>query len=120
MRPASFVGSNRAHQVGTIGRTSKDFAEALIVFADTRDSRDRRIETRLSHLHWIDDRQRRLLLERLHPPIPKLRLVVQCVQNGRRVTLAGTTLDAYRYRSPVGECARWIVTRGACDGPVGG
>ncbi len=51
-----------------------------------------------AHFHRIDDRESRLLLERLHPAIPELRLVVQGVQNGRCVTLAGAPLDADQHR----------------------
>jgi hypothetical protein len=35
-----------------------------------------------------------LLLERLHTPIPELRLVVKRVQNSRRVALADVAFDA--------------------------
>ena len=77
-------------------------------------------QARLAHLHWIDDRQRRLLLKRLDPAVPELRLVVEGIQNGRRVALADAAFDTDRNRPAVGESAGGIVTGAAGHGAVSG
>src|SRR5207245_8987879 len=69
-------------------------------------------------LDGVDDRQRRLLLERLHPPVPELRLVVKGVQNGRGVALADTAFDADGGGLPVGKRARGLRAVAARPGPV--
>jgi len=52
----------------------------------------------------------RLLLQRIDPAVPKLRLVIERVQNSRRIALTGASGDADRDRAAVGEGARRIVT----------
>ena len=52
-------------------------------------------DTGRAHLERIRDRQCRLLLERIHPAVPELRLVVECVQNGWGVALTDAAVDAH-------------------------
>src|SRR5216683_1805846 len=114
----SFVGRDGAHQVGAVGRAAEDTPERLLVFFDGCDPGRGSVQAGLSHLNRIDDRQGRLLLERLHPAVPELRLVVESVQNGRRVALADAAFDTDRSGPPVGESVRRIMARTACHGPV--
>src|SRR5260370_4162568 len=86
--------------------------------SDVCDSGDRSIQAGLTHLSRIDDRQRRLLLESIHWAVPELRLVVECVQNSRGVTLADTAFDTNRGGPPVGESAAGIMAGTASHGPV--
>ncbi len=46
------------------------------------------------HLEGIRDRQRRLLLQRIDPAVPKLMFVIERIQNGWGVALADTAMDA--------------------------
>ena len=72
----------------------------------------------MAHLNGIDNRQRRLLLQRVHPAVPELRFIVEGVQNGRCVALADAALDADRGGLPVGEGERRIMACAARDGTV--
>jgi len=47
-----------------------------------------------AHLERIRDRQCRLLLQRIDPAVPKLRLVIKRIQQGGRVALADAAVDA--------------------------
>lgn len=76
------------------------------------------IQAGLAHFTRIGDGKRHLLLERLHAPIPELRLVLKRVQNSRRVALADATFDADRDGSPVSESARRVVARTASNGSI--
>src|SRR5712691_12331920 len=114
----SFVGRDGAQQVGAVGRAAEDVPERLLVFSDGCDLGHRGVQAGLAHLDRIDDRQRRLLLERLHPAVPELRLVVKGVQNGRRVALADAAFDTDRSGPPVGESAGGIMAGTASHGPV--
>jgi hypothetical protein len=55
------------------------------------------------------------LLERIDPAVPKLRLIIERVQNGWRVALTDTAVDADRCRPAIGESACRIVACGAGD-----
>src|SRR5260370_13998524 len=100
---SAFVGRDGAQQVGTIGRTAKYAVERLLVFLDTRDLRHSRIQVWVTHLNGIDNRERRLLLERLHSAVPELRLIVKGIQNGRCIALADAAFAADGGALPVGE-----------------
>jgi hypothetical protein len=78
-----------------------------------------RLNVRLTHFDRIDDRQRHLLLECFDPALPELRLVIAGVQDGWRVALSDTAIDADRGRSAAGESASRVTTGRARDGPVG-
>jgi len=88
--PAQAPLPGPAYRVGD--RAAKRLPESLLVLLDTSDLGHRGIKRGLAHFNGIDDRQRRLLFERPGPPIPKLRLVVERVQNGGSV--AGPSLLA--------------------------
>src|SRR5207302_5012223 len=72
-------------------------------------------DTGRAHLEGIRDRQRRLLLERTDSAIPKLRLIIERVQDGWRVALTDKAVDADRRGAAVGESACRMVARGAGD-----
>ena len=76
------------------------------------------IHAGLAHFVRIYDRQRRLLFEGLDPAVPELGLVVERVQDGRRVPLADPTIDADRSGPAVAESAGGIVTGTARHGPI--
>jgi len=114
----SLVGRDGTQQVGAVGRVAEDPPEGVLVFRYGRDSVHGSVHARLAHLNRIDDRQCRLLLERLHAAVPELRLVVEGVQDGRRVALAEAALDSDRGGFPVGESVRGIVARAAGDAPI--
>jgi hypothetical protein len=99
---------------------TEDLLKDLLVFLDRCDPGHRSIHAGLTYFDRIDDRQRRLLLERIYPAVPELRLVVESVQNGRGVALADAALDPDRRRLAIGERAGGIVTGTACDAPIGG
>src|SRR6266849_11208589 len=114
----SFVGRDGAQQVGAVGRAAEEAPERLLVFSYGCDPGHGSVQAGLAHLNRIDDRQRGLLLERLHPTVPELRLIVEGVQNRRRVALADPAFDTDRSGPPVGECAGGIMARTASHGPV--
>src|SRR6266567_7281108 len=118
-RSSDLVGCDGAQQVGTVEGAAEDAPERLLVFSDGCDLGYRSIQAGLTHFNRIDDRQRRLLLERIHSAVPELRLVVEGVQNGRRVALADAAFDTDRSGPPVGESARRIMAGTASHGPVG-
>src|SRR5215469_10737827 len=76
------------------------------------------IERRLAHFRRIDDRQSRLLLERAHPAIPELRLVVKRVQDRWGVTLADPAVNADGNGSTVCKRTRGIVTGSTGDASI--
>src|SRR6266496_3043110 len=76
------------------------------------------VQAGVAHLNGIDNRQRCLLLEGVHPAVPELRLIVEGVQNGRCVALADAAFDADRGGLPVGEGERRIMACAARDGTV--
>src|SRR5206468_10392113 len=114
----AFVGGDGAQQIAGAGRAAEDLSEGVLVLRDGGDPGHGTVEARLAHLDGVDDRQRRLLLERLHPAVPELRLVVEGVQNGRGVALADTAVDPDVGGPAVGKRARGIVAGAARPGPV--
>jgi hypothetical protein len=52
----SFVGRDRAHQVRSIGRATKDGLQGLLIFPDRREPGDGSIHAGLAHFKRIDDR----------------------------------------------------------------
>ena len=116
----SFVRGDGTQQIRAGHRAAEDVSEGLVVLLDVGDLGYGGIQAGLPHLDRIDDRQRRLLLERLRPAVPELRFVVQGVQNGRGVTLAAAPADANRGSAAVGESASGIVAGGASHGAIGG
>jgi hypothetical protein len=70
--------------------------EGLLIFPNRYELGDGSIHAGLAHFKRIDDRQRCLLLERVYPAIPELRLVVEGIQNGRCVAFANAAFDADR------------------------
>ena len=109
----AFVGRDGSHKVRTIRRVAKNTLERLLVFLDTRDLRHSGIEVWLTHLMCIDNRQRRLLLERVHPAVPELRLIVEGVQNGRGIALADAAFDTDGGSLPLGEGELWVMAGAA-------
>ena len=114
----TFVGCDGSHKVGTIGRAAEYMLECLLVFFDARDLCHGGIQAWLAHLKGIDDRLRRLLLERIHPAVPELRLIVEGIQNGRCVALAEAAFDTDGQGLPVGECELRIMACAARDRAV--
>jgi hypothetical protein len=51
-------------------------------------------DTGRAHLEGVRDWQCSLLLERIDPPIPKLRFVIERIQNGWGVAFTDAALDA--------------------------
>lgn len=72
----------------------------------------------MAHLNAVDNRQRRLFLERVDPAVPELRLIIEGVQDGRRIALADAAFDTDGRRLPVGEGAFWIMACAARDSAV--
>src|SRR2546426_11626973 len=66
----AFVRRDGAQQIAGVGWSAEDLSEGVLVFRDGGDPGHRSVEARLAHLDGVDDRQRRLLLERLHPAVP--------------------------------------------------
>src|SRR5205823_2381655 len=90
---SAFVGRNRAQEIRSTDRAAEYSAERLLVLADAYDAGNRGVQIRLAHLDRIDDRQRRLILQCLCPTIPELRLIVECVQNRRRISLSKAAVN---------------------------
>src|SRR5258705_2897735 len=105
----AFVGRDGSQKVGTIGRAAKYTLECLPVFFDTRDLCDSRIQVWVTHLNSIDNRERRLFLERLYAAIPALRLVIQCIENRRRIALANPAFYTDGRGLSVGEGEVWTM-----------
>jgi len=76
------------------------------------------IQVWLGHFNGIDNRERRLLLERVYPTVPELRLVVEGVQNCRGVTLSDAAFDSDRGWFPIGEGECRIMACPARDGAI--
>src|SRR6266496_2400338 len=105
----AFVSRDGSQKFGTIRRAAKYTLECLLVLLDTRDLRHSRIQAWVTHLNGIDNRERRLLLERVHPAVPELRLIIERIQNGWGVALADAAFDTDGGGLPVGECEFWIM-----------
>jgi len=63
----------------------------------------------MAHLNGIDNRECRLFLERINPAAPKLRLVIEGVQNSWGIALANAAFDADGGPFPIGEGERGIM-----------
>ena len=113
-----FVGRDGAHQVGTIGRAAEDGTEGLLVLFNRCDLRHNGVQVWVAHLNGIDNWQRGLLLERVHPAVPELRLIIEGVQNGRCVALADAAFDADGGGLPFGEGESRIMACAARDGAI--
>lgn len=111
LRP--LVGRDSAQQVGAVRRAAEDALEELLVLPDGGDLGHGSIQAGPAHFIRIDDRERRLLLKRLHSTIPELHRIVECIQNCRRVPLADVAVDTDGSWSPIGERESWIVATGA-------
>src|SRR6266576_1332010 len=90
----SFVGGDGAQQVRAVGRAAKDDTESLLIFLDRCDPRHRCIQVGLTHLNGVDNRECSLFLERVHPTVPELSLIIESVQNGWGIALADAAFDA--------------------------
>src|SRR5260370_17528814 len=66
----SFVGRDGPQQVGAVRCAAEDVAEVLLVFLDGCHLTHGSIEAGLAHFKRIYIWKSRLLLQRLHPPIP--------------------------------------------------
>jgi len=102
-----------------MGRATKDTLECLLLLLDTGDLRYSRVQVRMPHLAGINNREPGLLLKRLGPAVPELCLVIQGVQNRRRVALANPTFYADRGGFSVGEGEVWIMAGAARNSAVG-
>src|SRR6266566_4575518 len=98
---------------------AEDGTEGLLILGNRCDLRDSSIQVGMAHLNGIDNRERRLLLERVHPAVPELRLIIEGIQNGRGIALANSAVDADGGGLPVGEGERWIIACAARNGAVG-
>src|SRR5919106_946758 len=95
---------------GPLSGRPKTFWNACLYSLDSGELAYRGLQRGLAHFKGVNDRKARLLLEGLGPAIPKLRLVVEGVQDGGGVPLADSAMDADRNRPTVGE--------GMADRPV--
>jgi len=114
----AFIGRDSSQKVGTIGWAAKYTLKCPLVFLDTRDLCHSRFQAWVTHLNGIDNRERRLLLERVHPAVPELRLIVESIQNGRCIALADAAFNSDGGGLPVGECELWIMAGAARDSAV--
>src|SRR5260370_568760 len=107
------IGGNSAQHVLLVHATTERLHELLLVVLIARNFGDGISDTGRAHLEGVRDGQRRLLLERIDAAVPKLRLVVERVQDGWRVALTDTAVDANRRGPPASECACWIMAHRA-------
>src|SRR5882724_7874064 len=109
------ITGNSAQHVLLVHATTERLHELLLVVLITGNFGDGIADTGRAHLERVRDRQRRLLLERIDSAVPKLRLIIERVQDGWRIALTDTAVDADRRGPAVGESACRIVARGAGD-----
>ncbi len=76
---STLIGCYGAHQIGAVGWVAENAPEGLLIAVDPCDPGHGALQAVLAHFHRIDDRERRLILESLHPAVPELRLVVEGV-----------------------------------------
>ena len=88
------VSGNGAQHVLLIHVATERLHELVLVILIPGNSGDGIVDTGRAHLEGVRDRQRRLLLERIDPAVPKLRLIIERVQDGWRVALTDTAVDA--------------------------
>ena len=117
LRP--FVGGDGPEEIRAVGLPPEDAAERALIRLVRGDPGHRRLQGGLAHLDRVDDGQRRLLFERVHAPVPELRLVVEGVEDRGRIALAGAAVDADRGRQSVREGSGGIVARAAGHRPAG-
>src|ERR1700754_1604264 len=109
------IRGNRAQEILLVHATTERLHELLLVFLITDDFGNDIGDTGRAHLEGVRDRERGLLLERMDPAVPKLRSVIERVQDGWCVSLTDTTVDADRRWPSVSESAYRIVARRAGD-----
>src|SRR5271166_2271618 len=114
----ALVRGNGTQKVGRIWGFSEGALKRLRVFRASSDPGCGCIQAGLPHLAGIDDDEASLFLESLRAPIPELRDVVEGIQNGGSIALAGAAIDTNRNLPAVGESARWIVARAARNRPI--
>ena len=90
------ISGNGAQHVLLVHATTERLHELLVVVLITGNFGDGIADTGGAHFEGVRDRQRRLLLERIDSAVPKLRLVIERVQDGWRVALTDTAVDADR------------------------
>src|SRR4029450_3030031 len=84
------ISGNSAQHVLLVHAATERLYELLLVVLITGNFGDGIANTGRAHLERVRDRQRRLLLERIDSAVPKLRLIVERVQDGWRVALTNT------------------------------
>ena len=89
-----FVRCNGAQHILLVHGPAESLHELGLVVLVVGDPGHSVAEACRAHLEGIRDRQRRLLLQRIDPAVPKLMFVVEGVQNGWGVALANTAVDA--------------------------
>src|SRR5271166_6556116 len=114
----ALVGCDSTDQIGSVWCAAEDFAERLLVFGHGRDGSHCSVEVGLAHLTRIDDGKSRLIFESFRPAVPELRLVIERIQNRRRVALAGAAFNSDGHGSSVGESERGVMAGTAGDRPV--
>src|SRR5712671_7155772 len=90
-----FIGGNGAQHILLVHAPTEGLHELHLIVCVAGDVGHDIANTGRAHLKGISDRQRRLLLERIDPAVPELRLVVERIQNGWRVALTDAAGDAY-------------------------
>ena len=89
-----FVRCNGAQHILLVHGPTEGLHELGLVVLVVGDPGHGVAEACRAHLEGIRDRQRRLLLERSDPAVPKLMFVIEGVQNGWGVALADAAVDA--------------------------
>jgi len=77
---------------GLLGGRAEDITEGLLILFNRCDLRHRSIQVGLTHLNRIDNCNAACSSRVFTRPVPELRLIVEGVQNGRCVALAGAAL----------------------------
>src|SRR5262249_51221770 len=105
----ALIRCDGADQIASVNGAPEHTLKLLLIFRHSRNPRDSSIHAGLTHFARINDRKSRLLLEGFCMPVPKLRDVVESVENRRRIALPGAAFDADRNGPAVSERERWIV-----------
>ena len=103
---------------GPLGGRPKTCWNACWYSFDTGDLCHSRVQVWMPHLAGINNREPGLLFKGLGPAVPKLRLVIQGVQNRRRIALANAAFYTNRGGFSVGEGEVWIMAGAARDSAV--
>jgi hypothetical protein len=93
-RQRALVRGDGREQVPFVHVASEGLCKLPPIVGVARDVGDGVANAGGAHLERIGDRQRRLLFQRIDPAVPKLRLVIERVQNSRRIALTGASGDA--------------------------